>query len=168
MGRDEGVRERIPRPQDPLISPRNALLFATGFGVVSVVVLAWPAIDPGLSTVYDRTIAFQSGRNSPFSIWGQVGWLDPLEDGLLIVGTGALSLFLAFRPRRKSLVQVAALGTALIIALQLTLQHWFYLYIVWWFPLFLVALATLGTRATEGRPEPGPSAAETSPPVPAG
>ncbi len=73
--------------------------------------MAWPAINPGLSTFYDRTIAFQSGRDSPFSIWGQVDWLDPLRT-VLIVATAALSLFLAFRPSRKSLVQVAALGAA--------------------------------------------------------
>ena len=33
--------------------------------------------------------------------------------------------------------QVAALGAALLIALQLTAHHWFYLYIVWFFPLLL-------------------------------
>jgi hypothetical protein len=165
--RDEGARERIPRPQGALISPRNALLFATGFIAVTIIVMAWPAINPGLSTVYDRTIAFQSGRDSPFSIWGQVDWLSPLRTVLIVV-TGVLSLLLAFRPRRKSLVQVAALGTALIILLQLTLQHWFYLYIVWWYPLFLVALAMLGSRATDPRSGQEPSLAESSPPVPAG
>jgi hypothetical protein len=163
---DEGVRERTPRPQDPLIG-RSALVFAGGFLAVTIIVMLWPAINPGLSTVYDRTIAFQSGRDSPFSIWGQVDWLNPLRT-VLIAGTAALSLFLAFRPRRKSLVQVAALGTALIILLQLTLQHWFYLYIVWWYPLFLVALALLGTRATDTRPAPGPSPAESSRPAPVG
>ncbi len=38
----------------------------------------------------------------------------------------ALSLFLAFRPREKSLLQVAALGAALLISLQLTLIHRFH------------------------------------------
>jgi hypothetical protein len=165
VGRDEGARERTPRPQGALISLRQPLLFAAGFLAATVVVMAWPAINPGLSTLYDRTIAFQSGRDSPFSIWGQVDWLNPLRTAL-IAATGALSLFLAFRPRRKSFVQVAALGTALIILLQLTLQHWFYLYIVWWYPLFLVALALLGTRATDARSGPGPSADESSRPVP--
>jgi hypothetical protein len=166
VGRDEGARERTPRPQGALISPRNAILFATGFLTVTVVVMAWPAINPGLSTVYDRTISFQSGRDSPFSIWGQVDWLNPLRT-VLIVGTAALSLFLGFRPRRKSLVQVAALGTALIILLQLTLQHWFYLYIVWWYPLFLVVLAMLGSRAvTDPQPGQGPLPEESSRPVP--
>ncbi len=121
-------------------SKRRAMtLFATAFAAVTVAVMLWPAIDPGLGTFYDRTIAYQGGRDSPFSIWGQVPSLEPLRIALL-GGTAALSLFLAFRPRQKTLVQVAALGAALLIALQLTMQHWFYLYIVWFFPLLLVAL----------------------------
>ena len=36
---------------------------------------------------------------------------------------------------------MAALGAALLIALQLTMHHWFYLYIVWFYPLLLVAMA---------------------------
>jgi hypothetical protein len=138
---DEGVRERKPRPQAPLLG-RPALLFVGGFALVSTAVMLWPAIDPGLSTFYDRTIAYQSGRDSPFSIWGQAPSLEPLRIALL-VGTVALSLLLAFVPRRKTLVQVAALGAALLISLQLTMQHWFYLYIVWFFPLFLVAVSSL-------------------------
>jgi len=141
--------ERRLRPRCSFVAPlsgwRGWAAFAIGFGVVTVVVMAWPAINPGLSTFYDRTIAFQSSRDSPFSIWGQVDWLNPLRTAL-IVATGALSLLLAFRPRSKSFVQVAALGTALIILLQLTLQHWFYLYIAWWYPLFLVALVVLGGK----------------------
>ena len=36
--------------------------------------------------------------------------------------------------------QVAALGAAVIIAVQLPALHWFYLYIVWFLPLVLVAV----------------------------
>ncbi len=121
---------------------RPALLFVTGFVVVTVAVMLWPAIDPGLKTFYDRTIASQAGRESPFSIWGQAPSLEPIRIGLLAL-TGLLSLLFAFVPRRKSLVQLAALSAALLISLQLTLHHWFYLYIVWFFPLLLVALVAL-------------------------
>jgi hypothetical protein len=159
----EGVRERKPRPQDTL-PVRSAALFAGAFLLVSALVLLWPAIDPGLKTVWERTIAFQSGRDSPFSIWGQVPSLEPLRIAIL-VATAALSLFLAFRPRRKSLVQVAALGAALLIALQITMHHWFYLYIVWFYPLLLVALAAVTTRPEAAEPEPSP--ARRSRPVPA-
>jgi hypothetical protein len=137
-GSPEGVRAR-PRAQDTLGRP--ALLFILGFLLVTVVVMLWPAIDPGLRTFFDRSIGSQTGRSSPFSIWGQIS-LEPLRTAILI-GTAALALLFAFVPRRKSLVQLAALSTALLIALQLTLHHWFYLYVVWFYPLLLVALAAV-------------------------
>jgi hypothetical protein len=116
------------------------VLFTLGFLLVSVLVLTWPALDPGLKTFYDRTIATQTGRDSPFSLWGQTS-LEPLRIAILTL-TGALAIAFAFIPKAKSLTQLAALSAALLIALQLTLHHWFYLYIVWFYPLLLVALAT--------------------------
>jgi hypothetical protein len=142
---------------------RSMFAFAIAFALVSGAVMLWPAIDPGLHTVYDRTIAYQASRDSPFSIWGQISALEPLRIAIL-AATAALSLFLAFRPKRKSLVQVAALGAALLIALQLTMQHWFYLYIVWFYPLLLVGLAAVTADSEEER-EPSP--ARTSRPAPA-
>jgi hypothetical protein len=125
-----------------LIGRRGRVAFLLGLVGVSVAVMLWPAIDPGLRTFYERTIAYQAGRDSPFSIWGQVPSLEPVRIAFL-VGTAVLSLFLAFRPRRKSLLQVAALGAALLISLQITMHHWFYLYIVWFYPLLLVSMASL-------------------------
>jgi hypothetical protein len=123
------------------------MLFILGALLVTIAVLLWPAINPGLRTFYDRTIATQAGRESPFSIWGQTS-LEPLRISLL-VATAALSLLFAFVPKRKSLIQLAALSAALILLLQLTLHHWFYLYIVWFYPLFLVAISAVGrTRDT--------------------
>lgn len=135
--------------------------FAAGFALVTTAVLAWPAIDPGLGTFYERTVGTQAGRDSPFSIWGQAPSLEWLRVALL-VALAALSLLFALRPRRKSPLQVAALGAALLILLQLTLQHWFYLYIVWFFPLLLVALAE-----RPGRPVPpaGEEAGSSRPPL---
>jgi hypothetical protein len=130
---------------------RPALLFILGGLLVTVAALLWPALDPGLHTFYDRTIATQAGRDSPFSIWGQTS-LEPLRTALL-VGLGALSLALAFVPKRKSLVQLTALSAALLILLQLTLHHWFYLYIVWFYPLLLIALAA----SPAGRSRPAPA-----------
>ncbi len=120
------------------------LMFTLSFLLVSALVMLWAAIDPGLHTFYERTIAYQAGRDSPFSIWGQVPSLEFLRVAIL-AATCLLALFLAFRPRRKTLVQVAALGAGLLIALQLTMHHWFYLYIVWFYPLLLVALAGIKT-----------------------
>jgi hypothetical protein len=131
--------------------PRTIAIFTLAFLATTALLLLWPAIDPGLHTFYDRTIAYQSGRDSPFSIWGQVSGLEPLRIAIL-VGTGLFALLFAFVPKRKTLTQVAALGAALLIALQLTAQHWFYLYIVWFYPLLLVSMSIreLGER-TEKR-----------------
>lgn len=138
---------------------RAAARFTFAFATVSALVLGWPAIDPGLHTFYERTIAYQAGRSSPFSIWGQVPSLEALRVALL-VATAGLSLLLAFRPRRKTLVQVAALGAGLLVALQLTMHHWFYLYIVWFYPLLLVAICS-----ARDPPQPGPSPARWSRPA---
>ena len=154
----EGVRAR-PRAQDTLARP--TLLFILGFLLASVVVLAWPAIDPGLKTFYDRTIASQAGRDSPFSIWGQTS-LEPLRISILAL-TGAASIAVAFIPKHKSLVQLAALSVALLILLQLTLHHWFYLYIVWFYPLLLIALAALPARTSQPDPDRSPRQEHPSP-----
>ncbi|HET8813859.1 MAG TPA: hypothetical protein VFM51_02760 [Solirubrobacterales bacterium] len=144
---------------------RPSLLFVGGFVLVTAVVMTWPAIDPGLKTFYDRTLANQAGRESPFSIWGQEPSLEFLRIALFVL-LGALSLAFALVPRRKSLTQLAALSAALLILLQLTLQHWFYLYIVWFYPLLLVALAAVEKVPTPALPR-APSPARTSQPAPA-
>jgi Glycosyltransferase family 87 len=194
---EHGVRARIRRAQDAVFSrrkarpsprkarpsPRNtvlsrsALLFITGFAAVTVLAMLWPTINPGLKVFYERTIAAQAGRSSPFSIWGQDESLEPIRVAIL-AATGALAIALAFVPRRKSLIQVAALSAALMLGVQITLHHWFYLYIVWFFPLMMIALALLEPTDEPQEPprprwrlrrqEPGPSPARSNPPVPAG
>jgi hypothetical protein len=163
-----------------LLFSRSALLFAVGFVVVTVVFMLWPTIDPGLKVFYERTIAAQAGRTSPFSVWGQDESLEPIRVAIL-AATGILAIALAFVPRKKSLLQVAALGAALMLGVELTLHHWFYLYIVWFFPLMLIALCLL-EPTEEPEPEdlpslarrwvrrraPEPSPARSTPPVPTG
>jgi hypothetical protein len=147
---------------------RPALLFVAGFALVTVAVLLWPAVDPGLKPFYDRTVASQAGRDSPFSIWGQAPSLEPIRIALLVL-LGGLSLAFAFVPRDKSLTQVAALSAALLILLQLTLHHWFYLYIVWFYPLLLIALAASPVRTNRpdpARSPPPPRPSPTRPPRP--
>lgn len=183
---EHGVRARKPRAQDAVFSrlrpvlSRSSALFVLGFGVVTAIAITWPLINPGLHTFYERTIAAQAGRSSPFSIWGQAEWLEPLRVAIL-AATGGLAVALAFVPRRKSLLQVAAFSAALMLGVQITLHHWFYLYIVWFFPLMLIALALLEPseepdpedvpdprRRLRRRRAPEPSPARSSPPVPTG
>src|SRR5439155_22173785 len=103
----------------------------------------------GFHLFWDRTIGFQLGRDSPFSIWGQHD-LGGLQDVAKALAVG-LALLVAFVPRRPSPLQVAALVAAVLIALELTLTHWFYLYIVWFFPFVLIALLGQQTITEGGR-----------------
>jgi hypothetical protein len=175
---EHGVRARN-RAQDAVFSRRTAL-FILGFGVVTIAAVTWPLINPGFHTFYERTISAQAGRSSPFSIWGQAESLEPLRVAIL-AATGVLAIALAFVPRKKSLLQVAALSAALMLGVQITLHHWFYLYIVWFFPLLLIALCLLEpseepdedevpgiVRRVRQRREREPSPVESSPPVPTG
>jgi hypothetical protein len=113
--------------------------FALAFVVTLLVVMAQTILDPGLSTFWERTVAFQAGRASPFSIWGQEPSLEPLQTAVK-VAVGALALGVAFLPRRRDPITVAALGAAVLIAVQLTVEHWFYLYLPWFLPFMFVAL----------------------------
>ena len=113
--------------------------FVLAFAATATALMLWPALDPGLHTFYERTIAYQAGRDSPFSVWGQTPSLEPLRIALL-AGVAILACGFAIWPRQKQPLQVAALGAALLIGVQLTMHHWFYLYIVWFYPLFLVAM----------------------------
>ena len=90
------------------------------------------------------TIAHQFGRESPFSLWDWRQYHAGLPDlhlvqwalqVLLVVGAVAL----AFVPRRKSPLQLAALTAALLIGFEIVLTHWFYLYVAWFFPFVAFA-----------------------------
>ena len=104
---------------------------------------------------WDRTLGWQVGRDSPFSIWGwgqyhasgipDLGPVQPVAIVLLLVGAAATF----FWPRRKTILQLAALTAAILIGFELTLTHWFYLYIPWFLPF--VAYAML---ASDERPDP--------------
>jgi hypothetical protein len=116
-----------------------ALLFGAALAVTLVAAFAPFVPDGGLREIYDRTVGYQDGRASPFSVWGQV------DDGETVrravaVAAGLLAVAVAFVPRRKDALQVAALGAAVLIAAELAVSHWFYLYVVWFAPLALVAL----------------------------
>jgi hypothetical protein len=132
----------------PPATPPAGVAFALAFALTALALMIWPAIDPGLSTVYDRTIAYQAGRDSPFSIWGQAS-LEPLRIAIM-TGVALLAMIFAFRPKEKQLSQVAALAAALLIGVQLTMQHWFYLYIVWFYPLLLVAISASESEQSSG------------------
>jgi hypothetical protein len=128
---------------------RVVIPFTIAFAITVAVVCFQALQDPGLSTFWHRTLAEQGGRDSPFSIWGQdhsLGWLQAVVKAAVV----GLAVLVAFRPRRRDHVTVAALGAAVMIAMQLTVDHWFYLYIPWFLPFLLIALLTAGTVPLRG------------------
>jgi hypothetical protein len=117
--------------------------FTIAFAITIAVVSFQALQDPGLSTFWHRTIAEQGGRDSPFSIWGQahsLGWLQAVVKAAVV----GLAVLVAFRPRRRDHVTVAALGAAVLLGMQLTVDHWFYLYVPWFLPFLLIALLASG------------------------
>ncbi len=129
---------------------RRVVAFAGGFAAATalafLVLLLEPNAVDAARTFWDRTLGWQLGRESPFSIWdwGQYharGIPDlsvPHQVVKVVVLAGALAA--AFVPRRKSPLQLAALTAALIAGFELVLTHWFYLYLPWFFPFAALAL----------------------------
>jgi len=124
---------------------------------------------------WDRTFHWQLSRESPFSIWDWDEFpgfpdLHTLQTVLkVVIVVAAIAVF--FLPRRKNVLQLAALSGALLIAFELVLTHWFYLYIPWFFPFVAFAVLTPLLRpAVEAEPaETGPeSEREVRELVPAG
>ena len=134
--------------------PRALLAYALAFAATAALAMLPVLLGGDLRTFWDHTIAFQRERDSPFSIWGLWGGLDAVQLGVQ-VGAALLALAAAVVPRRPQLVQVAALGAAIVIALQLGVTHWFYLYVVWFFPLVMVALLGRLGAEPEGSAEAG-------------
>jgi hypothetical protein len=135
---------------------RKPVLFVVGFAVATALAFA-PLLGGTLDlrAFWDHTIAFQAQRGSPFSIWGlydpDVGWLNYAQRA--VQGAGALlAVAIAFIPRRRDVVGLAALSAAILIALQLGVSHWFYLYIPWFFGLVMIALLGRAGAIEAARP----------------
>jgi hypothetical protein len=143
---ETGLLARIEGSRSSLRKLRALALFAIAFVGALGIMLALPAIDPGLATFYDRTIKSQIDRTSAFSIWGQDHSLEWLQTSVKVLAI-ALAVLVGFLPRHRSLPQVAALAAAVVIAVELTAEHWFYLYIPWFFGLVLCALAATTSRS---------------------
>ena len=137
----------------PLFARRSPLLFGATLLAVVALLFAPFIPDGGLSELYDRTVGYQAGRDSPFSVWGQVDSLGWLHTVLKVAAVG-LAMLVGVLPRAPSPRAMAALGAAVLIGLQLVAGHWFYLYVVWFTPFVLVVV--MGAL----RPEPEPRAPE--------
>ena len=118
---------------------RPLALFTAGFLVAAAVVTIPLLPDGGFRELYDRTLGYQASRGSPFSLWGQAPSLHALQTLTKLAAIGLAAAFF-FVPRQRSTVQLAALAAALLIVVQVTANHWFYPYAVWFAPLVLIAV----------------------------
>jgi hypothetical protein len=118
---------------------RAVIWFSLAFLLTAALVCIPAFTHDSLHTIYERTLVYQANRDSPFSVWGLYGlhgWETAAEAGAI-----ALALALAFLPRRgDDLIGLAAACAAVLIAVQLGIEHWFYLYLPWFFPLVMLAL----------------------------
>lgn len=151
--------------------PRSQLLYTVAVAAVLIVSTVPYLPHPGgLTQFLDLTAGSTLDRQSPFSVWGLHPSLEWLRR-LLPAATAALALVLTFRPRRRSVTTLAGAAAALIIADELFLTHWFYLYISWFAaPALVVLLSQLSTGAREPSPVHAAGLGTGSPtaPYPAG
>ena len=146
-----GPGERWPRR-------RSVVAYAVAYAATIAVAMLPVILDHNLHAFWKDTIAYQADRVSPFSVWGLWGGLG-VEQHLVEGAAVALAIAVAFVPRRRGLIEIAALGAAVVIALQLAANYWLYSYIVWFFPLVIVAVfgsfpVRRGERPTETAPAP--------------
>ena len=137
-------------------------VFAAAFLLAGALACIPAFAHDSLHEIYERTLVYQTNRGSPFSAWGLYGW----HGAELAVEIAAALLALALavlggRAHNDDLVGLAAACAAVILAEQLGIEHWFYLYIPWFFPLVMLAL--LGRFSEPAAPaRDAPSAAARS------
>ncbi len=149
--------------------PRGPLVYAGGFVAASLAAFSILLLEPSPAhaarVFWDRTFGWQLGRESPFSIWDWGQYHAAGIPDLHLVQYGVIALVLvgaiaaAFFPRTRSPLQLAALTAALLVGFELTLTHWSYLYIPWFFPF--VAFAVLAP--TRRKPDEPPPALDREP-----
>jgi hypothetical protein len=135
---------------------REKLFFLVAFLVATLAAFSILLLEPNplhaARVFWDRTLGWQIGRESPFSLWDwrqyhaagipnlqAVQWV---LEGLLVLG----SIAAYFLPRRKGPLQLAALTGAILLGGELVMTHWFYLYIPWFFPFAAIAVLALPAR----------------------
>lgn len=132
--------------------PAALALFVLAFAATAVVVFIPGLAHDSLHEIYKRTLVYQANRGSPFSLWGLYGERSSIHGYEIVVEVGAalLALLLAVVPRAPGIPALAAACASIVIAMQLGVEHWFYLYIPWFFPLAMLALMGARPSAPEG------------------
>jgi hypothetical protein len=129
---------------------RPSRRFVAGFLAATLAAFSVVLLEPSplheLRVFWDRTVTWQVGRDSPFSLWDwrqyharglpNLKIVQHVLQALLVIG----ALAAAVAPRRKSPLQLAALTAALLAGFELVLTYWLYTYIPWFFPFAAIAL----------------------------
>jgi hypothetical protein len=129
---------------------RPSRRFVAGFAAATIAAFSVVLLEPSplheLRVFWDRTVTWQVGRHSPFSLWDwkqyyarglpNLKLVQHVLQALLVIG----ALAAAVVPRRKSPLQLAALTAALLAGFELVLTYWLYTYIPWFFPFAAIAL----------------------------
>ncbi len=130
----DGTRKRAP-----------ILDFVLG-GVGVVLLTFWVlALDGdlvgGARLFYEKTLAFQGTRETPWTIFTQVPQLGFLQQ-LQLPSTAVilLAFLVAFVPKKRTVRKLAAFSAALILAFELTVNFWYYPYVTWFEPFVFTAL----------------------------
>jgi hypothetical protein len=106
---------------------------------------------------YEKTIAFQGVRETPWTIYSQLPALRIIQQPLL-AAIIVVAFIVAVWPRRRTTRRLAAFSAALIIGFELTTNYWFYPYVSWFEPFVFLALlpATNAKSPLDGSLEDDP------------
>jgi hypothetical protein len=134
----------------PRFDRRSALRFTAGFAIATLAAFSILLLEPdlwrALRTFRHRTVPTQIERHSPFSLWD---WGQYHARGIpnlhvvqrvLEVGVAVFALLVAFVPRLKGPLELAALTAAVLLAFEIVLTHWFFFYLLWVLPFVALAL----------------------------
>jgi hypothetical protein len=147
--------------------PRSVAVTLLVFLLVTVIVFFVLFLEPSpiraAHVFFNRTIKYQAGRDSPFSLWdwGQyhakglpnLRLVQHLLQGVLIIG----ALALAWVPKHRTPLRMAGLTAAVLLGFELVLTHWYYPYLPWFYPF--VVLALVAPLPGDREPEPAPAPA---------
>ena len=138
------------------MAQRFALSFAGATLAAFLVLLLEPDPLHAARVFAERTFGFQLDRDSPFSVWGwgqyHAAGIPDLASLQTVVQAATIVLagVVAAVPRQKGPLELAALTAAVLLAVQLSLTHWFYLYLPWMLPFALLALFAPRIRQANG------------------
>jgi hypothetical protein len=129
---------------------RPSRRFVAGFAAATLAAFSIVLLEPSplheLHLFWDRSIRWQVGRDAPWSLWDwrqyhaagipDLHVVQLVLQALLVAG----AVVVAFVPRHKSPLQLAALTAALLAGFELVLTYWLYTYIPWFFGFAAIAL----------------------------